>query len=206
MKLYIVFTILVAGTAVQLLAADPKAPSAADVAKAAEAAKQKALQQFDLNRDGVLSEQERAAAEQAMWQALPNMPGAMVGSNPFLRQFDRDGDGKLSAPELRLAREAWERSRRNGSAPQRGVTPGGNGGFGGPPAPSSPGTDSKAEKEKEKVSPLVKRFDKNGDGKLSEEEKAAAQAELNKGKKKDKSKDDKGNDKDSKKPAEKAGN
>lgn len=164
-------------------AVEPKGPSQADLAKAAEMARQKALQQFDLNRDGVLSDQERNAAEQAAMQSamsVPMSPGMPVGSSPFLKQFDRDRDGRLSATEIRLAREMAERMRRTasgGGGPQRGFTPGG-----GAPAPAAPPAEAKPEK----VSPLVKRFDKDGDGKLNDEEKAAAQADLNKGKKKDK--------------------
>jgi len=176
-----------------LATADDKSPSPAEQAKAIEAAKQRMLKQFDLNGDGVLNDQEKARAEEAMrQQGFPMMPGGAVGNDPFLRQFDRDGDGRLNPAEQRAARDAWERMRRSSGGPQRGFTPGGGGGT---PAPA-PGA-AKAEAKPEKVSPLVKRFDKDGDGKLNEEEKAAAQAEL-KGKKKDKDKDDK-------KPAEKAG-
>jgi hypothetical protein len=179
-----------------LAIADDKSPSPAEQAKAIEAAKQRMLKQFDLNGDGVLNDQEKARAEEAMRaQGFPMMAGGAVGNDPFLRQFDRDGDGKLNPAEQRAARDAWERMRRNNGGPQRGFTPGG-----GTPAPA--GAASKAEAKPEKVSPLVKRFDKDGDGKLNEEEKAAAQAEL-KGKKQDKA--EKPKDKDDKKPAEKAG-
>lgn len=181
-----------------LVAADNKSPSPAEQAKAVEAEKQRMLKQFDLNGDGVLNEQEKARAEEAMRaQGFPMMAGGAVGNNPFLRQFDRDGDGKLNPAEQRAARDAWDRMRRNSSGPQRGFTPGG-----GNPAPAPAPAASKAEAKPEKVSPLVKRFDKDGDGKLNEEEKAAAQAEL-KGNKKDKA--EKAKDKDDKKPAEKAG-
>jgi hypothetical protein len=60
-----------------------------------------------------------------------------------------------------------------------------------PAAPVAPVGDGKPAK----VNPLVKRFDKDGDGKLNDAEKAAAQAEL----KKDKSKE-----KDAKKEKDKA--
>jgi len=187
---------LLAGSS-SLFAIDGKAPSSAEQAKAVEGAKQQMLQQFDTNRDGVLSEQEKARAEEALrQQGFPLMPNGAVGNDPFLKQFDRDRDGKLSPIEQRAAREAWEKMRRNNGGPQRGFTPGG--GPSGTPAPATPAADAKPEK----VSPLVKRFDKDGDGKLNEEEKAAAQADL-KGKKKEKG--EKAKDKDDKKPADKAG-
>jgi Ca2+-binding EF-hand superfamily protein len=159
-------------------AAAQKAPSPGDQAKAMEAARQQMLRQFDRDGDGALNPQEQAAADQTMMQGA--VGGVPVGNNPFLKQFDRDGDGKLNAAELRQAREYWDRMRRKGGGPQRGFDPRGGGSA---PQPAAPVADKKQEQDK--VSPLVKRFDKDGDGKLNETEKAAAQAEL-KGKKKDK--------------------
>jgi hypothetical protein len=184
MRLFILLVmaaVYVASGAVPTWAVEPKAPSQAELAKAAKA------------------QAEQAAMQAAMQGALT--PGMPVGNNPALRPFDRDGDGKLSGPEIGFAREMAKRMRGTGGGggggPQRGFTPGG-----GAPAPAVPAKEAKPEK----LSPLVKRFDKDGDGKLNDEEKAAAQADL-KGKKKDKSdkaKDEKDKDKDDK-PAEKAG-
>jgi hypothetical protein len=183
MRLFIILVmaaVYVASGAVRTWAVEPKAPSQAELAKAAKA------------------QAEQAAMQAAMQGALT--PGMPVGNNPALRPFDRDGDGKLSGPEIGFAREMAKRMRgtSGGGGPQRGFTPGV-----GTPAPAPPAKETKPEK----VSPLVKRFDKDGDGKLNDEEKAAAQADL-KGKKKDKSeksKDEKDKDKDGDKPAEKAG-
>jgi Ca2+-binding EF-hand superfamily protein len=172
-----------------LPAAAQKVPSPADQAKATEAAMQQMLRQFDRDGDGKLNPQEQAAADQTMMQgAVGGMP---VGNNPFLKQFDRDGDGKLNPAEMRQAREYWDRMRRKGGGPQRGFDPRGGGNA---PQPAAPAAEAK--REKEKVSPLVKRFDKDGDGKLNETEKAAAQAELKKDKKKDKGEKEKGKGED----------
>ena len=167
---------------VSLASAQKKLPTPSDQAKAADAALQQMLRKFDRDGDGQLNPQEQAAADQALLQGFP-MAGAPVGNDPYLKQFDRDGDGRLSPAEMRLARDYFERMRRKGGGPQRGFNPAGNNN-GQQPAPSA--ADQKAEKEKEKVSPLVKRYDKDGDGKLNASEKAAAQAELKKDKKKDK--------------------
>jgi Ca2+-binding EF-hand superfamily protein len=187
MRHFIVFAVaaaFLAGGAVSSWAIEPKAPSQAELAKAAKA------------------QAEQAALQAAMQGGIT--PGMPVGNNPALRQFDRDGDGKLSAQEIGFAREMARRMRGGGGAgsggggPQRGFTPGG-----GAPAPAAPAKETKPEK----VSPLVKRFDKDGDGKLNEEEKVAAQADL-KGKKKDRSekpKNEKDKDKNGEKPADKAG-
>lgn len=190
MRLFILFavaTAVLASGSVCSWAIEPKAPSPADVAKAAKA------------------QAEQAALQAAMQGGIT--PGMPVGNNPALRQFDRDGDGKLNAQEIGFAREMARRMRGSsggvgrgggpGGGPQRGFTPGGA------PPPAVPATQAKPKK----VSPLVERFDKDGDGKLDDEEKAAAQADL-KGTKKDKSekpKNAKDKGKDGEKPADKAG-
>jgi hypothetical protein len=142
------------------------------------------LQQFDVNKDGVLSDQEKLMAQEAMRRQGLNLgvaPGGFAGADQFARAFDRDGDGKLNAMEAVAAQAAFNRMRgngmggglRGGGAPARGFMPQ-------PVMPVAP-----PAKGGGKVSPLVKRFDKDGDGKLSKEEKADAQAELKKGKGKD---------------------
>jgi hypothetical protein len=76
-----------------------------------------------------------------------------------------------------------------------GVNRGGGGGSGSLPQPQPFAPPAAGDGKASKVSPLVKRFDKDGDGKLNAEEKAAAQAELKKDKSKDeKPKDDKAKD------------
>ncbi len=157
--------------------------------KAFEQMQQQMLMQFDADRDGKLSDQEKMAAQEAMRRQGVNMgipPGGFPGAEQFAKQFDRDGDGKLNQQEAMMAQQAFQRMRNNGSGMRGGLPNGGGGGASGevPQQPSllaNPG-DAKPTK----VSPLIKRFDKDGDGKLNADEKAAAQAELKKDKSKEK--------------------
>ncbi|MDX1944629.1 MAG: hypothetical protein SFU86_04410 [Pirellulaceae bacterium] len=155
-------------------------PAGFDAAKLAELQKQ-LITRFDADKDGKLSQQEQLAA---MEFASRNggLGGAGVpsagfpGVEQFTKQFDKDGDGKLSAQEQIAASAAFQRMREGGGkGPQTGVFPGGTA------APAAP------TEKPSKLSPLAKRFDKDGDGKLSDEEKAALQAEAgrNKGKAKE---------------------
>jgi hypothetical protein len=162
---------------------------------------QQMLSQFDVDKNGVLSDQEKMMAQEAMRRqgvTMPMAPGGFPGADQFNKQFDRDGDGKLNPQEAMAAQAAFQRMRGNGSGMRGGLNNGGGGGAGAsgvnpqqPIAPPNAG-DGKASK----VSPLVKRFDKDGDGKLNADEKAAAQAELKKDKGKEK--DAKAKDKDAK--------
>lgn len=81
----------------------------------------------------------------------PNVPAEV------LKRFDKDGDGKLNETERAAAKKAHD--ERGGGPGQ----PGGNG----KPGAGKPG-DGKMKEE------LLKRFDKDGDGKLNEAERAAA--------------------------------
>jgi Ca2+-binding EF-hand superfamily protein len=72
-----------------------------------------------------------------------------------LKRFDKDGDGKLNDAERAAAKKARE---ERGGRPGRPGQPGGGGGSG----------DGKLREE------ILKRFDKDGDGKLNDEERAAA--------------------------------
>jgi hypothetical protein len=169
-----------------------------DMQKMWEQMQQQLLSRFDADRNGVLNDQERLMAQEAMRREGINLgipPGGFPGSDQFLKQFDRDGDGKLNPIEAFAAQEAFQRSRNGGGGGMRGALRGGGGGGGGSAIPQQPlvaqpnATDNKSTKS---GSALVKRFDKDGDGKLNAEEKAAAQAELKKGKGKDAKKDGEG--------------
>jgi pyruvate/2-oxoglutarate dehydrogenase complex dihydrolipoamide acyltransferase (E2) component len=155
-----------------------------DQAQAMAQMQQQFLKQFDIDRDGRLSDQEKMAAQEAMRRNGLNMgiaPSGFPGADQFAKQFDRDRDGKLSPQEAMAAQAAFQRLRNSAG---RGPVSGG-GGSSIPQQPAAPVAPAGEQKAK-KVSPLVKRFDKNGDGKLNDEEKAAAQAELKKEKGKDK--------------------
>jgi len=170
---------------------------AVDPAQAMAQMRQQFLQQFDLDKDGKLNAQESAMAQEVMQRQGINLgvpPSGFPGAEEFAKQFDMDGDGKLSPVEGAMAQQAYQRMRRGGNA-AGGPQVGGGGGSSPPPpaTPVAPVGDGKAKK----VNPLVKRFDKDGDGKLNDEEKATAQAELkkDKGKEKDAKKDDAKKDK-----------
>jgi Ca2+-binding EF-hand superfamily protein len=163
--------------AASLALADEKPGATIDPAAAFAEMQQKLLQQFDLNKDGTLSEQEKMMAQEAMRrQGLP-FGGALGGADQWAKSFDRNGDGKLSPAELAAAQALWNRLRGNSKG---GIRSGGAAGSP-PPPPVLPANATK-ESKKTKVNPLVKRFDKDGDGKLNDAEKAEAQAEFKKDK------------------------
>jgi len=82
-----------------------------------------------------------------------------AGFQELIKRFDKDGDGKLSDAEKAAAREGMGKGGRPGAA---GGPPGRKPGGAGGPAAGGRGGE------------LLKRFDKDGDGQLSEQEKAAA--------------------------------
>ena len=112
--------------------------------------------------------------------------GMRQPSPEMLKEFDKDGDGKLSDQEKLMAQAAWQRLRGRSSGPVYGPGygfPQANANAGGIAAANAAAAGNGGGEGKAKVSALVKRFDKDGDGKLNDEEKATAQAELKKDKK-----------------------
>lgn len=178
----------------RMLAAQ-EAPLTPQQAQALAELQQKILERFDLDKDGQLSDQEKLMAQEAIrrqgWPALGIPPGGFPGAEQFLQQFDRDRDGKLSPLEAMMAQAAYQKIRGNSPQGMRGGLKPGGGGGGIPPVAVPVPAPVDLEKPA-KVNPLVKRFDKDGDGKLNDAEKAAAQAELKKQKPSEKSKKDKG--------------
>ena len=137
------------------------------------------LQKFDLNKDGVLSNEEKMRM-----QTAGGMAAGFPGAEEFLKKFDLNRDGKLNDAEKMAGLQALQKMRAQGGGPVSGG-PIGVGGNHFPAGGAPEGVQPKGKPEK--VNALVKRFDKDGDGKLNAEEKAAAQAELKKAKtKKDK--------------------
>ena len=189
-----------------LVLAQEKPGGGFDSAKAMAEMQKQFLQRFDLDRDGRLSPQENMAAQEAMNRQGINLgiaPNGFPGAEQFAKQFDRDGDGKLNPQEAAAAQAAFQRMRNNGNRPRGG----GGGDSIQPQQPIAP-ADPAADKKSNKVNPLVKRFDRDGDGKLNAEEKAAAQAEFKKEKgqdaqPKDEGKPKKAGAKDEAKPQEK---
>ncbi|HEY4313083.1 MAG TPA: EF-hand domain-containing protein [Pirellulales bacterium] len=92
----------------------------------------------------------------------------------FLQQFDADGNGQLDPTEKQAAQAAIKQMKGKGTG-QAGNLGGNTGG--------KLASDKKKLAEKltpEQKKELVKRFDKDGDGKLSAEEREAAKQALKK--------------------------
>jgi hypothetical protein len=92
-------------------------------------------------------------------QADPGQNGKGPGMREeALKRFDKNGDGKLDEQERAAARQAIQ---------ARGLAGKVGPGIGGPGKNNGPGNGPGREA-------ILKRFDKNGDGKLDEQERAAA--------------------------------
>lgn len=113
------------------------------------------LKRFDKDGDGKLSDEEKAAAKEAFQKRAGEGRPEGLDMKGLLKRFDKDGDGKLSEEEKAAAKEAFK----------------GAGGFPG----RKPG-DAKPEGARERKVPaaLLEKFDKDGDGKLNEDEKKSA--------------------------------
>jgi Ca2+-binding EF-hand superfamily protein len=155
----------------------PGLPAGVDQA----AIRQKLLEKFDANGDGTLTGQELQNAQAALLKQFgAGLGAAGINLDELKKRFDTDGDGKLNQQEQAAAMAAFQRARANGGA-AGGAAPSGNatgtpagGGFGDLPAAEGKGGRGRET--------MIKRFDKDGDGKLNDEEKAEAQKAL-KGKK-----------------------
>lgn len=140
------------------------------------AIRQKLLEKFDANGDGTLTGQELQNAQAALQKQFgAGLGAAGVNIDELKKRFDTDGDGKLNQQEQAAAMAAFQKARANGGGAAGGGNAAGTpaGGFG-----DGPAVEGKARGREA----MIKRFDKNGDGKLSDEEKAEAQKAL-KGKK-----------------------
>ncbi|MDC0274275.1 EF-hand domain-containing protein, partial [Planctomycetaceae bacterium] len=82
------------------------------------------------------------------------------------KKYDKDGNGRLEREEMEAAREA--------GAFEGMAFPGGPGGPQGRRGPGGPGGPGDEERRAE----MMKRFDKDGDGELNEEERAALREEF----------------------------
>lgn len=109
------------------------------------------IKKFDKDGDGKLNEQERAAAK----KALGGQGGGADRRAALLKKFDKDGDGKLSDEEKAAAKKFFAEQRAKAAKDR--------------PAPK---TDRPAKNRLPQE--LLKKFDTDGDGKLSPEERKAA--------------------------------
>ena len=125
----------------------------------------KLLEKFDEDGDGKLNEEERRAAQEFM-----NKMREKRGSEGrrgdrddhhkrLLEKFDEDGDGKLNEEERKAAQAAMKDRREGEGGPGEGE-----------------GRRRKLPPEARKR--IIEEFDKDGDGKLNEEERKAAQAAM----------------------------
>lgn len=116
------------------------------------------MKKFDKNGDGQLDDTEKAAARAAMGER-GSKPGEGAMSperrEAFMKKFDKNGDGKLDDTERSAAKAEFEKMRGGERKPGAGK-----------PGEGKPGEGRGGD--------FMKKFDKNGDGKLDENEKAAA--------------------------------
>lgn len=163
-----------------------------DLAKARHQAQQMILDRYDANKDGKLTGEEQLRAQEELRRLgrLPGsgvLPGGFEGAEEYRKKFDADGDGKLSPAEQLAAQTAMQRNRgrQTGGGPATGPGLAGNdlgGGdlFGGADEPAAAGNEPPGRKPTRRTNPLIALYDKDGDGKLNDEEKAALQADRGK--------------------------
>jgi Ca2+-binding EF-hand superfamily protein len=117
------------------------------------------IRQFDKNGDGILDETERQAAREAALQGRPQRPAAQnaersAAAQEFFRRLDKNGDGKIDEAERAAARaELAKRTQLTTGSNLTAATAG------------RPAIDQQA---------VLKEFDKDGDGQLSDSEREAA--------------------------------
>lgn len=105
---------------------------------------------FDKDGDGRLSEQERAAAKEAMAGKFADQ------REQLMKKFDKDGNGTLDEGEKVALRKHFQETRGQGR-------------------PDRSATDRKRAPARPRVNrDELKKFDKDGDGSLNPEEKKAA--------------------------------
>ncbi len=140
-----------------------------------EEIKQRLLQKYDTNGDGTLTGDELRKARADLGKNLGGLPGpAGAAFDEIKKKFDVDGDGELNAQEQAAAMTAFQKARGAGGP---GAAGGGAGGFPGGVPGGTGGAEGEGGKTRGRAA-MIKQFDKDGDGKLNEEEKAAAQKAL----------------------------
>ncbi len=137
------------------------------------------LKRFDTDGDGTLNDKERQAAMKAREEMMKEKGGATGGGRrtpdparmkELLKRFDKNEDGKLDDTERAAAKEAMVKMREGRGDGNRKRGDG---------ADAAPGGD-KPRKPRGDKQELLEKFDADGDGKLSEDERAKAKEEIQK--------------------------
>jgi Ca2+-binding EF-hand superfamily protein len=124
----------------------------------------KMLEKYDADKDGKLSKEERGEAKEEMKKHMQEMRAKRI------KRFDADGDGKLNEEERA---KAHEEMKKRHSDRKPGDRKPGAGRPDGAKRPGGPGPRSPEFRKK-----MLEKFDADGDGKLSEEERAKARKEF----------------------------
>lgn len=146
------------------------------------------IKKYDKDGDGKLSENERAAMREDMKNRRgdkgkpngdkgPDKGGAGYGERPtpeqIVKKYDKDGSGELSASELeQLFKDQMERMRQRGG--MEGRRPGNDEGFQGRGGRGGPEGGGERPSREE----MMKKYDTDGDGQLSEDERAKLREDM----------------------------
>ena len=131
----------------------PAPPAPAPVTLPDGAFRHRLLVKFDTDKDGKLSEPERAALKTALKEKEGERRARV------LEKFDADKDGKLNGAERGAAKAAFKARQEAKAAKGKGKTA---------------GDEKGAEKAAARLQQLLEKFDENKDGQLSEAERAKA--------------------------------
>ncbi len=136
-------------------------PPAAPAPQDGRVSREDMMKKYDRNGDGKLDETERNALREEIMKSRAGTPegrGAVQtrpGANreAMIKEFDKDGDGKLSDTERQVAMVELRKRYQAQVLPGRPGVP-----------------DARASYNREEV---LKQYDKDGDGKLNDTERAA---------------------------------
>ncbi len=119
------------------------------------------VKKYDKDGDGKLDEAERNTMREDITKNRGNAPGGRGPTREaMMKEFDTDGDGKLSDTERQVAMTEMRKRYQEQGVPGRAGGPNGRPQF---------------NREE-----LLKKHDKNGDGKLDDQERTAAREDVEK--------------------------